>query len=71
MNHPNPPVTDKEIESWPPRARQYIYLLTTDCDPAGTIRNLEFAKDSNRQLLALVAEQEATINRLQFPLPPS
>ncbi len=59
MNFPNPPVTAVEIQTWPVRARQYVCLLETNCDPSGTIRDLEFARDTIKQLLALVAELEA------------
>lgn len=52
---PNPPVTSAEIDALPDRMRQYIHMLETDCDPAGTIRELAHAYDVIRELVACLA----------------
>jgi hypothetical protein len=44
------------INALPAPLRNYIHLLQTDCDPAGTIRENVLIKDENQALRLRIAE---------------
>src|SRR5436190_286651 len=44
--------TPENVNALPMPLREYIHRLETDCDPAGTIRELVIAEDTIQALLA-------------------
>jgi CII-binding regulator of phage lambda lysogenization HflD len=50
--------TAENINALPESLRVYIHALETDCDPAGTIRELVIARDALKAMEARVAELE-------------
>lgn len=61
------PVTSAEINALPERVRNWIHALETNCDPAGTVRENVFLRDTLAALELKIAELTASPDDVAGP----